>query len=318
MIRLLAYIAGIYICFLTWGLTQERVSTTLYDNKKFDYFVFLNTLQALVASIIAYIYILLEGKGSDKMPRALMYDYLKISVLSCLASPFGYASLKHIDYPTLILGKTCKLVPVLLMNFILFRKIFPLKKYIVVFLITAGMALFMLLDPKKHSKKETTSSLYGLGLLSINLLLDGAYNSTQDQVFRTYKVGGNTMMMYMNFYSFLIMSIFLIINPFNNELQDAIQFCLKHPAIISDILLFCVAGSLGQVFIFLTLHAFGSLVLVTVTVTRKMFSILLSVIWFGHHLTLGQWGSVGLVFAAIAYDSAGKSKSNASDKTKKE
>lgn len=315
MLRLLLYTAGIYICFLTWGLTQERVSTTLYDNKKFDYFVFLNTCQALIASLIAYLYILMEGKGSDKLSRPLMVEYLKISVLSCLASPFGYASLKHIDYPTLILGKTSKLVPVLLMNFVLFRKVFPLKKYIVVFLITAGMGLFMLLDPKKQSKKESTSSLYGLGLLSINLLLDGAYNSTQDQVFRTYKIRGNTMMMYMNFYSFLLMSVFLIINPYTNELPEAIQFCSKHPLIIWDILLFCVAGSLGQVFIFLTLHSFGSLVLVTVTVTRKMFSILLSVLWFGHQLTLGQWGSVGLVFAAIAYDSTGKVKS---EKEKKE
>ena len=56
----------------------------------------------------------------------------------------------------------------------------------------------------------------------------------------------------------------------------------------------------------MTLESFGSLVLVTVTVTRKMFSILLSVVWFGHHLSLGQWCSVGLVFVAIVWESSGK------------
>ncbi|KAJ3365855.1 UDP-galactose transporter, partial [Kappamyces sp. JEL0680] len=84
-----------------------------------------------------------------------------------------------------------------------------------------------------------------------------------------------------------------------------------HPAIVYDILLYTLAGAIGQCFIFLTLESFGSIVLVTVTVTRKMFSILLSVFWFGHVLTLGQWASVGLVFVAIAWEAAGKSKPSA-------
>jgi UDP-galactose transporter B1 len=88
--------------------------------------------------------------------------------------------------------------------------------------------------------------------------------------------------------------------------MDAISFCRSNPPVILDVFLFAIAGSLGQCFIFMTLESFGSLVLVTVTVTRKLFSILLSVVWFGHHLSLGQWCSVGLVFVAIVWESSGK------------
>lgn len=42
--------------------------------------------------------------------------------------------------------------------------------------------------------------------------------------------------------------------------------------------------------------------LVTITVTRKMVTMLLSVFLFDHHLTLGQWGGVGVVFAAIGME----------------
>lgn len=48
-----------------------------------------------------------------------------------------------------------------------------------------------------------------------------------------------------------------------------------------------------------TLAKFGSLVLVTVTVTRKMLSMVFSVVAFGHSLSLMQMLGVGLVFSGI-------------------
>jgi UDP-galactose transporter B1 len=259
----------------------------------------------MIAALVAFAYMHLKGTKLEHFNKNVAWSFLKLSVLACMASPFGYAALKHIDYPTLILGKSCKLVPVVLMNFLIYRKTFPLKKYLIVFLITVGVSSFMLLDPKKKQSKQS-SSWYGLFLLSINLILDGTINSTQDQMFKKHKLQGTSMMFFMNSFSFVLMLLFLMVNPFSNELTDAIVFCSTHPAIVYDILLFSLAGALGQCFIFMTLEHFGSLILVTVTVTRKMFSIILSVLWFGHQLSVGQWGSVALVFIAIAWEATGK------------
>lgn len=52
----------------------------------------------------------------------------------------------------------------------------------------------------------------------------------------------------------------------------------------------------------MTLSTFGSLLLVTVTVTRKMLTMILSVFWFGHSLTGMQWLGVGLVFGGIGME----------------
>ena len=52
----------------------------------------------------------------------------------------------------------------------------------------------------------------------------------------------------------------------------------------------------------MTLSIFGSLLLVTVTVTRKMFTMIISVVWFGHVLTKGQYLGVGLVFGGIGIE----------------
>lgn len=52
----------------------------------------------------------------------------------------------------------------------------------------------------------------------------------------------------------------------------------------------------------MTLSTFGSLLLVTVTVTRKMLTMMLSVFWFGHSLTSMQWVGVALVFGGIGVE----------------
>lgn len=52
----------------------------------------------------------------------------------------------------------------------------------------------------------------------------------------------------------------------------------------------------------MTLSIFGSLLLVTVTVTRKMLTMIISVVWFGHSLSGMQWLGVGLVFGGIGIE----------------
>ncbi|KAL1917536.1 uncharacterized protein VTP21DRAFT_3929 [Calcarisporiella thermophila] len=303
--RLALSVLGIYACFLTWGVLQERVTTTTYGPNKdrFKHFIFLNLVQSLIASLVAFFYLLITRQPLGDRSPSLLGQYAQVAFFQAVASPFGYAALKHIDYPTMILGKSCKLVPVMFMNIILYRRRFPLHKYITVFLVTVGVSIFMLLQPVDPSKKKNvaSSSLWGIFLLTVNLLIDGVTNSTQDHVFHRYRVSGQQMMFYMNLFSSLLMALWLL-NPWNPEFSSALQFLQTHPKIVMHILLFAGCGACGQLFIFYTLEQYGSLVLVTVTVTRKLFTMVLSVFYFGHVLTLGQWGAVFLVFAGIGLE----------------
>ncbi|KAF9390756.1 UDP-galactose transporter [Podila verticillata] len=305
MLRLAACVSGIYVCFLTWGYFQEKVSTTPYgqDAVKFKYFIFLNMVQAFAASATAFLYLKLQGKPLAMPSRMLLGKYFQVALLNAIASPFSYAALKHIDYPTMILTKSCKLIPVMFMNILLYRRKFPTYKYVCVALITLGVSGFMLLAPfdeHKAKKGAVNSSLFGMALVIINLTIDGVTNSTQDQIFQTFKVTGQQMMCFMNLFMSAFMAVWLL-NPFNSELSNALAFCQSHPAIIKDIALFSICGSLGQCFIFYTLEQYGSLALVTVTVTRKLFTILVSVFAYGH-LNVSQWLMVGVVFSGIGLE----------------
>ena len=87
--------------------------------------------------------------------------------------------------------------------------------------------------------------------------------------------------------------------PTGSELAAATSFMSRHPEALKNVVGFATCGAVGQVFIFYTLSRFSSLLLVTVTVTRKMLTMLLSVFWFGHSLHFGQWVGVGLVFGGV-------------------
>ncbi|KAF7730978.1 UDP-galactose transporter [Apophysomyces ossiformis] len=330
MLRFAICVAGIYACFLTWAVVQERVSTTPYGDgqtpKKFRYFIVLNLIQSLIAAIVALMYIKISGRSLNWSitPRSLYLKYAQVAFFHCIGSPFGYAALKHIDYPTMILGKTCKLLPVMFMNVLVYRRRFPLHQYMCVGLITAGVSMFMLYhqtEPKKAA--AASNSLWGLFLLCMNLAIDGLTNATQDQVLRTNTypatlVSGQHMMFYMNLLCSLYSAAYLVLNPYNDELPKALEFFHEYPAVIRDVLLFGACGAIGQCFIFYALQHYGSLRLVTVTVTRKLFTMLLSLFWFNHKLTLGQWIGVFLVFSAIAIEEYIKKRKKLEELRKKE
>ena len=85
-------------------------------------------------------------------------------------------------------------------------------------------------------------------------------------------------------------------------LLESISFLISHPTALKPLLAFACLGGLGQLFIFETIQHFGSLTLVMVTVTRKLFTMLLSVIVFEHVLNKGQWFGVAVVFLGIGVE----------------
>jgi UDP-galactose transporter B1 len=205
--------------------------------------------------------------------RRILGPLLLVAFTNALAAPFGYAALAHIDYITYILAKSCKLLPVMFLHITLFRKRYPLYKYLVVAAVTCGVAVFTLHSgsKKKHQHNNGGNSgqtAWGMLLLGINLLFDGLTNSTQDYIFATFQpYTGPQMMAANNLLSgaltggYLLLSPWLVHTPFGEwfgmdvngsgagELAAALAFLRRHPAVWRDVLGFALCGCVGQVFI---------------------------------------------------------------------
>jgi solute carrier family 35 (UDP-galactose transporter), member B1 len=228
--------------------------------------------------------------------RKLLTSYAKTSLFITLAAPFGFTALSYISYPTMVLAKSCKLVPVMIMNFLLYRRKFAPHKYLVVAMVTLGITVFMYRGDKAKSKKEAINDnpyaqLIGISYLLINLILDGTVNSTQDEIFSRYKVTGQQMMLWINIFTTCISMLLLALPlPYipvihestagsGSELLMTIEWIKQHPSVIYPIAEFSVTGALGQLFIFETLQHFGSLTLVYVSRFHLLYNAVLTVIY---------------------------------------
>lgn len=300
-----------------------------------------------------------EAAGAGPIGRVspLLLRYVQIAASQSISSLLALHSLSHgISYPTLTLAKSCKLVPVLFANVLLYRRRFAPYKYIVVLLVTVGISMFMLFGNSggKHGKgsgrdSSGRSSTLGLMLLLGNQALDGITNSTQDEVFGTYALSGPKMMLVMNAISTLLMGASLLLPvpraiggagaASSGELAAALAFVHRHPEILRDLFGYALAGAVGQVAIFETLERFGSLTLVAITVsmfragmwqpcrvwlprhllanlallflsqpqvTRKLFTMLLSIVVYKHTLQPAQWLGVLVVFVGLGIEAREK------------
>lgn len=74
-------------------------------------------------------------------------------------------------------------------------------------------------------------------------------------------------------------------------------FVQRHPAVLTELMTFSITSALGQYFIFMCVSEFGPLPCSIATTTRKFFTVLASVFFFGNSLVQRQWLGAVLVFA---------------------
>lgn len=194
-------------------------------------------------------------------------------------------------------------------------------------LITIGILAFQYIQLQKQSNGDKNShhhgedeeevvkgdSPYGLALLGMSLFMDGLLGACQSTLKRKHlnnyfrPPSAMETMLFINLYATLILipcSYYAgqfthgmsMLFPSSSNIMNSVEEVGNTSKLLLQLNL---SASLGQVFIFLTIHHFSPLTCTTITTTRKFFTILLSVYKFGHVLDIWQWSSVGLVFGGL-------------------
>lgn len=247
----------------------------------------------------------------------------------------------HVDYPTHVVAKCCKPIPVLLMGLLFGRaRRYSLSRAVSVSVTTAGVALFMHSSAAARASSSSSSSTMvaggewalGLALLGASLVFDGLTGFLQDSVMdRHYAAAGAgagagsadrdaaqrapwEMMFFLNAFGALLM---LATTAATGEGVRAARFCAEFPAALGMVVGSALVSAVGQSFIFVMIARFDALLCSTVTTVRKFCSILMSVLWFKHPLTPAQWASVVFVFGGIALGLVQKKGKGKSKSTKK-
>lgn len=191
------------------GITRVRISTCVTPT---SFHVIntgaLNVLMAATASATAafvgdfllprFFY---SSKPDPTSASAPLLLFAKPAVTCALASPLGYMALNYIPFPlgvylfliccsaisspvvsvTVILAKSSKPIPVMLIGIVFYRKSYPWYKHVGTMLLCGGIVMFSYWKQSSNANSSTASVneegsyalLLGLFLVIMNLLLDG-------------------------------------------------------------------------------------------------------------------------------------------------
>ncbi|XP_067097988.1 adenosine 3'-phospho 5'-phosphosulfate transporter 1 [Osmerus mordax] len=297
-IKLVFCAAGLQASYLTWGVLQERVMTRSYGAttpedqgerfKDSQFLVFMNRILALTVSGLWCVLL--------KQPRhgAPMYKYSFASLSNILSSWCQYEALKYISFPTQVLAKASKVIPVMLMGKIVSRKSYEYWEYLTAALISVGVSMFLLSSTAtKHPSTVTTFS--GVVILAGYIVFDSFTSNWQDNLFK-YKMSSVQMMFGVNLFSCLFTVGSLLEQ---GAFFDSLAFMTRHSEFALHAVLLSVCSACGQLFIFYTIAQFGAAVFTIIMTLRQAIAILLSCFLYGHTVTMvGSFG-VAVVFLAL-------------------
>lgn len=148
--------------------------------------------------------------------------------------------------------------------------------------------------PEIMTQKHT---LHSIPIFILMMLLDTLKNHFQDTTFQTYNIQFYHMMYSCN----LITSIFaFIILLSSNQLFSLVIF--KEKLLFLKITIFSLLSVMGQVVVYSMIEKYGSVNLSMIVVTRKIFSLLLSIVFFKHKIQLSQIFGIVFVFGSFGVD----------------
>lgn len=136
--RFLVCCVGVFFFYLLYGYLQELIFTL----KGFEpYGWFLTLIQFFYYSIFGLIEINLTNNFKRKIP---MKVYLLLAGLTLGTMGFSNASLGYLNYPTQVIFKSCKLVPVLIGSILIQGKRYKALDFVAAILMCVGLTEFTL------------------------------------------------------------------------------------------------------------------------------------------------------------------------------
>uniref|UniRef100_A0A8D8T2F1 Solute carrier family 35 member B1 homolog n=1 Tax=Cacopsylla melanoneura TaxID=428564 RepID=A0A8D8T2F1_9HEMI len=298
--KFLFYALGICCVYFMNGILTERLLKGSFgpNNDQFDFIFTFVFIQCVVNYAYAE-FLLCTMFKSDEDTTPSKY-YALAAFTNFLSMFLSNKSLHWISYPTQVLAKSMRPIPVMIFNVLFGKQRYSFKKYCFVVFVVMGVSLFMI-KRADGSKLAATHFNFGWGELcvSISLILDGITGAVQERMKQEYETKSGYFMANINKWSSLYLGLAML--GFQ-EFLNFIRFLQAHPITLSFLGVVTVCSALGQMFIYLMISQFGTLSCSLVTTTRKFFTILGSIIIFRHTMSHWQWFSTGMVFLGLTLD----------------
>lgn len=288
--------AGLQVSYLTWGVLQEKIMTQEYHNVsetgKFSDSQFLVFVNRVLAFVFSGTYLLVSNQQKHVAP---LYKYSYCSFSNIMSSWFQYEALKYVSFPTQVLAKASKIIPVMMMGKIISKKTYKYHEYATAIAISIGTAIFLLAG-RGSDDIATSTTASGVAILLAYIVSDSFTSNWQSALFKQYHMSSVQMMCGVNFFSCIFTSISLLQQ---GGFVKSFLFLMKFSNFMWDCVLLSICSAVGQLFIFYTIAEFGPVAFVIIMTVRQVLAILLSCLIYNHSLTVSRVIGVFIVFSTV-------------------
>lgn len=350
MLRFLTCALGICVSYWFYGFLQEKLITKSRLGATF--MLVIQTLANVVVALVwqrveataqSSTSSAMTTNGNDSSSTTLTkqrqqsLNHPLIFVTSAcyvLAMAASNESLQFVSYPVAVLAKSCKMIPTMVMGLVIERRQYSLQQWGAAICISCGIALFHLSriqdgdSTNNNNSNENVQSATsnsnnaqywkGMTLLFASLCMDGFLGACQGILKRVDVIHqlqrpptAVETMLYINLYSLILLIPMAVAS---GQWDEGLRLLMRNDHLRWNVAILNAVVAVGQIFIFLTITWYSSLVTTTITTTRKFFTILFSVLHFGHSFSLGQWTSIFLVFTGLYMSIATDGKKSPSGK----
>jgi len=163
---------GIFVCHSTYAFFQE---TVYLDKQQKLNVAFVLCFQYASAVLVSGTIILLSGQPGG-LTAAFTMDDLTVSMLNFGSQNFGNRAMKMMSYPLIILAKSAKVIPVIVVGTL--RGVYhPTNQQLfTAFLISIGLVIFNLTKMGEGGDHST-----GLYMLCASMAFDGLVQTQTDK-----------------------------------------------------------------------------------------------------------------------------------------
>ncbi|XP_077365679.1 adenosine 3'-phospho 5'-phosphosulfate transporter 2 [Festucalex cinctus] len=278
-------VGGVFFFFLIYGYVQELIFS-LEGLKSFSWYL------TLVQFGFYSLFGLVELQFTkDKRRRIPGKTYLILAFLTVATIGLSNASLGYLNYPTQVIFKCCKLIPVMIGGVFVQGKRYSVIDVAAAVCMSFGLIWFTLAD----SNVSPNFNVAGVFIISLALCADAVIGNVQEKAMKHHNASNSEMVLYSYSIGFVYILTGLICL---GGLGPAMSFFSEDPVkTYGYAFLFSLVGFLGVSFVLALIKLFDALVAVTVTTGRKAMSIVFSFMFFTKPFTFQYvWGGLLVVF----------------------
>ncbi|XP_071965075.1 adenosine 3'-phospho 5'-phosphosulfate transporter 2-like [Antedon mediterranea] len=284
-LQFLFLIGGVFLFYLFYGYLQELIFQL--DGIK-PYGWFLTLVQFVCYSLFGMTDLSFKLDRKRKIP---LKTYLLLAFLTVSTMGLSNASLGFLNYPTQVIFKCCKLIPVMFVGVLIQRKRYGVLDVTALLCMSLGLVFFTLADSKVSPSFDQT----GVIMISLALGADAVIGNVQEKTMKAYNATNTEVVLY----SYGIGCVYIFLGLLvHGSFFKAFAFFSRHPyETFGYTVTFSLTGYFGIMFVLQLVRQFGALTAVTITTCRKAVTMAMSFLFFAKPFTIQYvWSGLIVLF----------------------